>query len=354
MIYGVPLLQLSVEVVDLNDNIARKYNALSYTWGSPFPENSPRSAAYRGPDSVRPITVNGRLFYIGRNLFEFLHQTQQTLHNVNRNPAALIKAVQNDDIRQTHALLRKGVNVNVRDTSGASALHYAAEKGNYDAVNALCMYDADPFAQDNSGLTPLVRAVQSQTGQFREVIQLLQMFEYGDELKEAREYKQLKEAHFLSNGRRMWIDAICINQDDIPERNSQVAIMSQIYSKADSVVVWLGVEDEYTASVSEAICGLDSEDWVQHLALASVAEKAEDLSVEAREAISINRFFERTWWKRVWVIQEIALPYKVQMLCGTFEINYVIPLGQIERPMGQLPFRRSIRSWHSGISSMDG
>ena len=38
----------------------------------------------------------------------------------------------------------------------------------------------------------------------------------------------------------LWIDAICINQLDVPERNQQVAIMAEIYSQATEVMVWLG------------------------------------------------------------------------------------------------------------------
>ncbi|KAB5581219.1 heterokaryon incompatibility protein-domain-containing protein [Coniochaeta sp. 2T2.1] len=37
-----------------------------------------------------------------------------------------------------------------------------------------------------------------------------------------------------------WIDAICINQKDVAERNRQLPIMEQIYSRAATVVVWLG------------------------------------------------------------------------------------------------------------------
>lgn len=42
------------------------------------------------------------------------------------------------------------------------------------------------------------------------------------------------------NSRILWIDAICINQDDIDERNHQVGMMGDIYRKADKVPVWLG------------------------------------------------------------------------------------------------------------------
>jgi hypothetical protein len=40
--------------------------------------------------------------------------------------------------------------------------------------------------------------------------------------------------------RLVWTDAICINQEDIEERGSQVKLMGDIYRFADSVVIWLG------------------------------------------------------------------------------------------------------------------
>lgn len=40
--------------------------------------------------------------------------------------------------------------------------------------------------------------------------------------------------------RYLWVDAVCINQDDIDERGSQVQLMASIYSKANCVIVWLG------------------------------------------------------------------------------------------------------------------
>jgi len=47
----------------------------------------------------------------------------------------------------------------------------------------------------------------------------------------------------------IWIDAICINQDDINERSTQVQKMGSIYSGASTVICWLGpaMEDSYLA-----------------------------------------------------------------------------------------------------------
>ncbi|KAE9379847.1 hypothetical protein N431DRAFT_290151, partial [Stipitochalara longipes BDJ] len=40
--------------------------------------------------------------------------------------------------------------------------------------------------------------------------------------------------------RQLWIDAICINQDDDIERGEQLQLMRKIYTQADQVLIWLG------------------------------------------------------------------------------------------------------------------
>lgn len=46
---------------------------------------------------------------------------------------------------------------------------------------------------------------------------------------------------------RLWIDAICINQEDIHEKNIQVRMMGDIYTSATEVLVWLGSASKRTA-----------------------------------------------------------------------------------------------------------
>lgn len=49
----------------------------------------------------------------------------------------------------------------------------------------------------------------------------------------------------------LWVDAICINQTTIHERNHQVGLMGQIYSKAERVVIWLGTDPSVADSIEE-------------------------------------------------------------------------------------------------------
>ncbi|KAI3329784.1 HET-domain-containing protein [Ustulina deusta] len=52
---------------------------------------------------------------------------------------------------------------------------------------------------------------------------------------------------------RIWIDAVCINQQDMDERSGQVAIMSSIYKSAAQVHVWFGEGDQALKSTLRII-----------------------------------------------------------------------------------------------------
>jgi hypothetical protein len=55
----------------------------------------------------------------------------------------------------------------------------------------------------------------------------------------------LKRLRKKKTRRLVWVDSICINQDDRDERSRQVAIMDQVYMKARRVLVWLGDAGSY-------------------------------------------------------------------------------------------------------------
>lgn len=39
----------------------------------------------------------------------------------------------------------------------------------------------------------------------------------------------------------LWVETICINQEDTQEKSSQVKRMNETYARADQVAVWLGL-----------------------------------------------------------------------------------------------------------------
>ena len=53
-------------------------------------------------------------------------------------------------------------------------------------------------------------------------------------------WKALTHIRLATENQTLWIDAICIDQQNIQERNHQVEIMGEVYGKATLVIVWLG------------------------------------------------------------------------------------------------------------------
>jgi hypothetical protein len=74
----------------------------------------------------------------------------------------------------------------------------------------------------------------------REIFVNKQSFQATENLEAA--LRALRCNATLTKRYKFWIDAICINQNDISERNRQVKRMQEIYSKANDVIVWLGNE----------------------------------------------------------------------------------------------------------------
>lgn len=64
----------------------------------------------------------------------------------------------------------------------------------------------------------------------------------------------LKQSRLESNSRHLWIDALCINQNDPKERDEQVALMRDIYSLSSGNLIFLDV-DLKQAAISVALFG---------------------------------------------------------------------------------------------------
>lgn len=54
----------------------------------------------------------------------------------------------------------------------------------------------------------------------------------------------LRSLRYSDKVRDMWIDQVCIDQDNTTERNIQVGRMAEVYGNADNVCVWLGAGSE--------------------------------------------------------------------------------------------------------------
>ncbi|KAH8708399.1 heterokaryon incompatibility protein-domain-containing protein, partial [Phaeosphaeriaceae sp. PMI808] len=107
--------------------------------------------------------------------------------------------------------------------------------------------------------------------------------------------------------RIIWVDAVCINQEDEKEKGHQIQFMAAIYAIASCVIVWLGEaqDDGERALELIRIAGKNS-------ATPSDTEPFDD---------AILQVLKRPWFRRIWVLQEVAAARHVIIKCGSVEIE---------------------------------
>ncbi|KAI0597439.1 heterokaryon incompatibility protein-domain-containing protein [Biscogniauxia sp. FL1348] len=144
--------------------------------------------------------------------------------------------------------------------------------------------------------------------------------------------------------RVLWIDAMCINQRDGGEKSSQVAMMGEIYKGCANCVIWLGEDDDderpgpgvQSATAVRAFELLD--------VLATTDRHLPDLPCFAEEAgqrtaisgkyedhfVALKQLLDRPWWRRIWVIQELALPPRVEFVYASEALSYAVLRGVVD------------------------
>jgi hypothetical protein len=132
--------------------------------------------------------------------------------------------------------------------------------------------------------------------------------------------RQLRDQHTV---RRLWIDAICINQEDINERSHQVGIMDLIFSTADCVIMSIpytppnGLYPDLESSVKD-LAPLFR--WLHTYSEEMYTSKKKEID-RALIGLLRSRYFQRAW-----VIQEIALAKKLRLRHGTHEAELFFPI----------------------------
>ncbi|KAM7198192.1 Heterokaryon incompatibility protein (HET) domain containing protein [Naviculisporaceae sp. PSN 640] len=138
----------------------------------------------------------------------------------------------------------------------------------------------------------------------------------------------LRRLRHPKKARVLWIDAICINQEDLAERAAQVLLMKQIYNQASQVCIWLGepgdAGDVGMQMLQKKNLGAQLSKWKMNRPMLWAKKVVKSSTATAEKGDpdqeftlgEVRELLSRPWWRRTWVIQEAVVASKIVLMCG--------------------------------------
>ncbi|KAH7471288.1 hypothetical protein FOMA001_g13317 [Fusarium oxysporum f. sp. matthiolae] len=126
----------------------------------------------------------------------------------------------------------------------------------------------------------------------------------------------------------IWVDALCINQQDSDEKSIQVRRLGSLYKKAARVIVWLGndggmdepsPEIEWMAEVHRPLCSPGNRCRTRRAA--PLANPTPPDPADERWG-GVNKLLQRSWFTRAWIVQELAMGGDVSIMSGRSEMKW--------------------------------
>jgi hypothetical protein len=136
-------------------------------------------------------------------------------------------------------------------------------------------------------------------------------------------FAALKRLRPRNSSLLLWIDAICIDQENVRERNFQIQLMNQIYSHAEQVIIWLGDSEDDSDLAMDLIktwAPPDAEKMSMARLLEAVMLTRNGFDIRSWHAV--RHLFAREYWKRVWILQEIFFSNQATVICGSKRVSW--------------------------------
>ena len=169
-----------------------------------------------------------------------------------------------------------------------------------------------------------------------------------------RQIRKMQSESGTFRSQYFWADAICINQNDEIEKSWQVQQMNHIFQEAQCALVWLGPSSEESGKAMEALqqVGLtvnSGTDPLDNPALSTVnllSKLYNDFSP------SLQGLLMRSWWRRIWVVQEFASARDVVFLCGDVRLSWRPCFGALEA-LEKFQISLAEKGWRGSIGGQN-
>jgi hypothetical protein len=127
--------------------------------------------------------------------------------------------------------------------------------------------------------------------------------------------------------RTLWTDYVCINQEDLGEKGSQVALMGKIYRRSNRTLIYIGAQH---SGHGESILGLLNDidqnifSNLQQEWGSAPAMKQDHQLVRDTRWNSFRHLTDTPWFERGWVVQEAVYARDGIVLWGNYEFSWTM------------------------------
>ncbi|KAF5988487.1 heterokaryon incompatibility protein or allele [Fusarium bulbicola] len=197
-------------------------------------------------------------------------------------------------------------------------LHFLSTSANLGKRRTTSQWIGSRIAPELAGLAPLNRGDENDTciivlnEQPRRVTSSL-----------AKALSAFLQDGEFEDGFKLWVDAICINQQDLGERARQLRRMRDIYGSAWAVIAWLGEASFRSSSAVQLI---------RDLSALSETDCGSQIEAYLRSDpdylgngcwLATHDLMKRSYWYRLWIIQEIIMGASATWIrCGTVSVDW--------------------------------
>lgn len=141
-------------------------------------------------------------------------------------------------------------------------------------------------------------------------------------------YHALRRLRYPQCERCLWVDALCINQDNDVEKSHQVNLMRKIYSRTERAILWLGdfsdgptmATNQIPRQTATAAFSLLKSMAVNNHYCSGHEEGNKELADKGISSLSC--LLQLPWWHRAWTVQEAVLPPNATIVCGTEQLPF--------------------------------
>jgi hypothetical protein len=172
-------------------------------------------------------------------------------------------------------------------------------------------------------------------------------------------YDALVRLRLPTKKRTLWVDQLCINQWDIDEKATQVALMRDIYQNCTHCILWLGeipygpensgFRENHTEAVFDFIRLLGAPSgpnlaalWEPDMHQSCICANGTPTlfcdginGILARRAFVTFAMYGNPWWQRIWTLQESALPNSADYVWGSHSVSREDVIRTVQRLRGE-------------------